>query len=151
MTPDRVIVGEVRGHEIIPMLNAMSQGNDGSLGTIHASSSAGVFRKLVLYAAQSPERLAPETTNLLVAEAVHLVAHLDFTADGVRVVTSVREVVDADGLQVASNEVFRPGRDGRAVPGAPISTGTLAPLEAHGFDPSLLQNPHGWWSDRGPP
>lgn len=138
MSPDRVIVGEVRGHEVIPMLNAMSQGNDGSLGTIHASSSAGVFRKLALYAAQSPERLDPATTNLLVAESVHLVVHLGLTDNGRRVVTSVREVVDADGLSVASNEVFRPDRDGRAVPAAPPSTGLLSTLSGAGFDPRLL-------------
>ena len=43
--------------------------------------SAGVFKKLALYAAQSPERLDAATTNLLVAEAVHLVVHLGFTED----------------------------------------------------------------------
>jgi pilus assembly protein CpaF len=139
MSPDRVIVGEVRGHEVIPMLNAMSQGNDGSLGTIHASSSGGVFKKLVTYAAQSPERLEPATTNVLVAEAVHLVVHVGFTADETgRVLTSVREVVGADGLSVTSNEVFRPGVDGRAVPSSPISTWLSTTLTAHGFDPRLL-------------
>lgn len=151
MSPDRVIVGEVRGHEVIPMLNAMSQGNDGSLGTIHASSSAGVFHKLVLYAAQSPERLEPATTNLLVAEAVHLVVHLGFTPDGAgRVVTSVRDVVGADGLTVASNEVFRPGPDGRAVPGAPLSTGLTAALARVGCDPRVVDAarwaPSGGWT-----
>ena len=49
MTPDRVVVGEVRGAEVIPMLNAMSQGNDGSMTTIHASSSRGAFTKLAAY------------------------------------------------------------------------------------------------------
>jgi Flp pilus assembly CpaF family ATPase len=49
MDPDRVIVGEVRGDEVIPMLNAMSQGNDGSMCTIHANSSAGAFDKLATY------------------------------------------------------------------------------------------------------
>jgi Flp pilus assembly CpaF family ATPase len=151
MSPDRVIVGEIRGHEVIPMLNAMSQGNDGSLGTIHASSSAGAFNKLVLYAAQAPERLDPATTNLLVAEAVHLVVHLGFTAHGGgRVLTSVREVVGADGLTVASNEIFRPGPHARAVPGAPPSTGLLAALAASGFDPGLLDEartaPGGGWT-----
>jgi pilus assembly protein CpaF len=145
MVPDRVIVGEVRGNETIPMLNAMSQGNDGSLSTIHASSSAGVFRKLALYAAQSPERLGTETTNLHIAEGLDLVVHLGIAADGRRAVTSVREVVDADDLQVASNEVLRPGPDGRAVPGAPISTATLGMLQAHGFDPNLLRRAEGWW------
>lgn len=151
MSPDRVIVGEIRGHEVIPMLNAMSQGNDGSLGTIHASSSAGAFNKLVLYAAQAPERLDPATTNLLVAEAVHLVVHLGFTADGGgRVLTSVREVAGADGLTVASNEIFRPGPQVRAVPGAPPSTGLLSALVRFGFDPGLLDDartaPDGGWS-----
>ncbi len=152
MSPDRVIVGEVRGHEVIPMLNAMSQGNDGSLGTIHASSSAGVFKKLALYAAQSPERLDVATTNLLVAEAVDLVVHLGFTTDPHdprRVVTSVREVVDADGLSVASNELLRPGADARAVPAAPPSTGLLDRLMWAGFDPRLLEaartDPAGGW------
>ena len=152
MSPDRVIVGEVRGHEVIPMLNAMSQGNDGSLGTIHASSSAGVFKKLALYAAQSPERLDVATTNLLVAESVDLVVHLGFptdTADARRVVTSVREVTGADGLSVASNELLRPGPDGRGVPAAPPSTGLLDRLGRHGFDPFLLEqartDPNGGW------
>jgi Flp pilus assembly CpaF family ATPase len=150
MSPDRVIVGEVRGHEIIPMLNAMSQGNDGSLGTVHASSSAGVFKKLVLYAAQSPERLEPATTNLLVAEAVHLVVHLGFTADEHRVITSVREVVDADGLTLSSNEIFRPAPDRRGIPGSPLSTGLMETLIASGFDPRLIDDarhdPHGGWA-----
>ncbi|MEU1813033.1 CpaF family protein [Micromonospora aurantiaca (nom. illeg.)] len=151
MSPDRVIVGEIRGHEVIPMLNAMSQGNDGSLGTIHASSSGGALKKLMLYAAQAPERLAPATTNLLVAESVHLVVHMGLTADGRgRVLTSVREVVDADGLAVSSNEIFRPGPGGRAVPGAPVSTGLLTALTRFGFDPGLLDDartaPGGGWA-----
>src|SRR5205814_6432694 len=125
MLPDRVFVGEVRGNEVIPLLNAMSQGNDGSMSTIHASSSAGVFRKLALYAAQSPERLDTATTNMHIAEGLDLVVQLRLTPDGRRFVSSVREVVDADGEQVASNEIFRPGPDGRAVPGAPISTERL--------------------------
>jgi Flp pilus assembly CpaF family ATPase len=142
MSPDRVIVGEVRGHEVIPMLNAMSQGNDGSLGTIHASTSAGVFRKLVLYAAQSPERLEPATTNLLVAEAVHLIVHLGLSDTGTRHVTSIREVADADGLTVASNELLRPGPDGtgRAWPAAPPSAAMVEVLRRHGFNPALLDD-----------
>ena len=145
MLPDRVFVGETRGNETIPLLNAMSQGNDGTMSTIHASSSAGVFRKLALYAAQSPERLDMATTNMHIAEGVDLVIQLRLTPDGRRYVTSVREVVDADGEQVASNEIFRPGPDGHAVPGAPISAERLDLLAYHGFDPALLHRPMGWW------
>src|SRR6185503_15418920 len=71
MSPDRVIVGEVRGDEVLPMLNAMSQGNDGSMTTVHANSTAGVFQRFQAYAAQAPEKLGLEATNLLVAGAVN--------------------------------------------------------------------------------
>ncbi|MFD9208745.1 CpaF family protein [Streptomyces sioyaensis] len=134
MSPDRVIVGEIRGAEVIPMCNAMSQGNDGSLSTIHASTSRGVFTKLASYAAQAPERLSLEATNLMVASAVHFVVHLGWDAAGRRVIDSVREVIDADGAQVVSNEVYRPGPDGRAVPATPLRTETLHALTAAGLE-----------------
>jgi Flp pilus assembly CpaF family ATPase len=143
MSPDRVIVGEIRGSEVVPMCNAMSQGNDGSLSTIHASTSRGVFTKLAAYAAQSPERLSLEATNLLVASAVHFVVHLGWDADGRRVVDSVREIVDADGAQVISNEVYRPGPDGRAIPATPVRGETLEDLLAAGLDEQVLREQ--WW------
>lgn len=139
MQPDRVIVGEVRGPEVIPLTNAMSMGNDGSMGTLHASSSAGAFTKLGAYAVQGPERLTLEATNLLVASALHFVVHLELTPDRRhRIVSSVREVVDADGRQIISNEVWRPGTDLRAVPAAPLRSRTLDELLAAGFDPELV-------------
>ena len=143
MSPDRVLVGEVRGAELIPMLNAMSQGNDGSLSTIHSSTSAGVFDKLAAYAAQAPERLSREATTLLVGTAVHIVVHLALAPDGVRVVSSIREVVGADGPQVISNEVYAPGPDRRAVPAAPWRTGTVEALVAAGLDPAWLDHRSG--------
>ena len=77
MNADRVIVGEVLGDEVLPMLNAMSQGRSGSMCTIHADSSAGVFRRIASYAVQAAERIPLEASNLLIAGAVHFVVHLD--------------------------------------------------------------------------
>lgn len=147
MTPDRVIVGEIRGPEVIPMCNAMSQGNDGSMATLHASSSRIAFTRLASYAAQGVERLPLEATNLLVASAVHFVVHLARGLDRTtRVVSSIREVVGADGPQVISNEIYRPGPDRRARPVAgALRTDTLDDLVDAGFDPGLLEEPEGWW------
>jgi Flp pilus assembly CpaF family ATPase len=146
MSPDRVIVGEVRGPEVIPMCNAMSQGNDGSMATLHSSSSGGAFTKLAAYAIQGPERLPLEATNLLVANALDFVVHLDKPReqDGRRVVSSIREVIDADDKQIVSNEVFRPGMDRRAMPGVPLRTQTLDDLVAVGFDPQEAFRTE-WW------
>jgi len=145
MNPDRVIVGEVRGAEVIPMLNAMSQGNDGSMCTIHADSSGTVFNKLALYALQSPERLPMEATNLLASAAIDLLVFITKSRDG-RFVSSVRQVVSADGPRVVTNEIFRPGPDGRARPGIPIPTDLLDDLAASGYDPALHRD--GLWADR---
>lgn len=133
MNPDRVIVGEVRGDEVIPMLNAMSQGNDGSLCTIHADSSATVFNKLGLYAMQAPERLSLEATNQLAAAAIDLVVFITKGRSG-RFVSSVRQVVGAEDRQVITNELFRAGPDGRAVPAVPLPHELAADLASEGYD-----------------
>jgi pilus assembly protein CpaF len=138
MNPSRVIVGEVLGDEIVTMLNAMSQGNDGSLSTIHANSSMEVFNRIATYAVQARERLPVEATHMLIAGALDLVVFIekrnDYARGGTlrRFVTSVREVTGIDG-RVLSSEVFAPGPDGRAVPHAPPSC--LQELAKHGYSP----------------
>jgi Flp pilus assembly CpaF family ATPase len=169
MNADRVIVGEVLGDEVLPMLNAMSQGRSGSMCTIHADSSAGVFRRLASYAVQAPERLPLESTNLLIAGSVHFVVFVDVVDESSagpdmrylswrgsdepassgprggfrfeprrrkRYVASVREVIDAEGLQIISNEVYSAGRDAGRASGAPFRSTTLDELIEHGFEPS---------------
>jgi Flp pilus assembly CpaF family ATPase len=144
MDPDRVVVGEVRGAEAFPMLLAMSQGNNGSMCTMHADSSRSVFPKLSAYVSMADTGLPAETTNLLIAHAVHFVVQIEHV-EGVRRLTSVREVVDAEDARIVSNEVFRPAGDGRAVPGYPLRDTTARLLERHGLDLSLLESPDGWW------
>jgi pilus assembly protein CpaF len=139
MNPSRVLVGEVLGDEIVTMLNAMSQGNDGSLSTIHANSSLEVFNRIATYAIQSAERLPGEATHMLIAGAIDFVVFVEkrneYQRGGRlrRFVSSIREVTGVDG-RVLSSEVFAPGPDGRAVPHAPVSC--AAELAQHGYDPS---------------
>ena len=136
MNPSRVIVGEVLGDEIVTMLNAMSQGNDGSLSTIHANSSLEVFNRICTYAIQSAERLPADATMMLIAGAIDFVVFVerrnDFSAGGGlrRMITSVREVNGVDG-RVLSSEIFEAGPDGRAQPAASIAC--LAELQAVGY------------------
>lgn len=111
MHPSRVLVGEVRGAEIVPMLNAMNQGNDGSMCSIHASSATGVFDKIATYCVQAPERIDRETANLMMAGALDLVVFIDqlATPDGVRRrVSSILAVEDANGLEVGWSPILRP-------------------------------------------
>lgn len=142
MNPSRVIVGEVLGDEIVTMLNAMSQGNDGSLSTIHANSSIEVFNRISTYALQAAENLPVEATHMLIAGSINFVVFMkrkEFP-DGVtrRVVESIREVTGIDG-RVLSSEIFAAGPDGMAIAHAPIAS---APeLAQFGYDPAV----HGRW------
>ncbi len=105
MDPDRVVVGEVRGGEAFPMLLAMSQGNNGSMCTLHADSARSVFPKLLAYVSMASTGVPTETVNLLIASAIHFVVHVE-VRDNVRRITSIHEVVDADGTAIVSNEVY---------------------------------------------
>jgi pilus assembly protein CpaF len=141
MNPSRVIVGEVLGDEIVTMLNAMTQGNDGSLSTIHANSSLEVFNRISTYAIQARERLPVEATQMLIAGAIDFVVFQEkrneYTQGGRlrRFVSSIREVTGVDG-RILSSEVFAPGPDGRALPHAPVSC--LDELLPFGYDPMRM-------------
>jgi Flp pilus assembly CpaF family ATPase len=133
----------VLGDEIVTMLNAMSQGNDGSLSTIHSNSSLEVFNRISTYAIQSAERLPVEATHMLIAGAIDFVVFIEkrneFARGGRlrRYVSSIREVTGID-QRVLSSEVFTPGPDRSARPHAPVSC--MDELVMHGYDPV----PGGW-------
>lgn len=137
MNPSRVIVGEVLGDEVIPMLNAMSQGNDGSMCTIHAASSDGVFDRIASYCVQAPERLDRIAANLMLVNAVDLIVYINkaSTDTGIRrCIASIREIAGAEDHTVFSNEIFTPGLDGAAEPsGVPLRPVTAARLAAVGY------------------
>lgn len=144
MNPDRLIVGEVRGDEALTLLLACTQGNDGALCTIHADSSEGVFGRLQMYLAMTRERFEPAAANLLVSQGIDAVVHISQLPNHQRVVTSVREIVGAEGDLVASNEIYGPHETGRAEPRYGFSAQRLARLEAAGFDKRWLGAHAGW-------
>ncbi len=139
MNPDRMIVGEVIGVEIVAMLDAMTQGNDGSLSTIHARNSLMVFQRIATYALKSDQRLPIQASHLLTAGALDFIVHIAKrrTADGTvqRYVASVREVAGYDGQQVVSSEIFgcRDPASMTAYAAAPISETRARALEATGY------------------
>ena len=146
LSPDRVIVGEARGPEILDMFQAMSQGNDGSMGTLHARSTGDAFVQIMRYALKAPEHLTPEAVAVDIAASLDLVVHIAKLNNGRRVVSSVREVVGYEGAMVLSNEVLAPDHLGRAVPtGRPFQEHTLDALIDAGFEPALFDIPHGGW------
>ena len=144
MSPDRVIVGEVRGGEVMQLLQAMGIGNDGSLGTIHAGSTQAAINKMLIYAQRSPDSPTPDSVLREIAEVLHLLVYIKKLPDGRRAITSIREVVGFEDGGVVTSEVFAPGPDGVGVYSTPFQADgePLARLVATGFDPEVLGEPY---------
>ena len=130
MDPDRVVVGEVRGAEAFPMLLAMSQGNNGSMCTLHADSARSVFPKLLAYVSMASTGVPVETINLLIASSIHFVVHVQMVGNARRI-TSIHEVVDADGGSIISNEIYSASSNN--APFVALRGSTAAVFEEFGF------------------
>jgi pilus assembly protein CpaF len=86
MRPDRIVVGEVRGGEALDMLQAMNTGHDGSLTTVHASSTADALRRIETMALMAGLDLPHAAVREQVRAAIDVVVHLARSADGSRAV-----------------------------------------------------------------
>lgn len=94
--PDRVIVGEVLGPEIVVMLTAMMQGNDGSMSTIHARSAREVTEQIASYAQQA-EGLADHVVKRMINSAIDVIVFMEKDLrTGKRRVRSIVEVAGFD-------------------------------------------------------
>ena len=144
MSPDRVIVGEVRGGEVMQLLQAMGIGNDGSLGTIHAGSTRAAINKMLIYAQRSPDSPTPDSVLREISEVLHLLVYIKKLPDGRRAVTSIREVVGYEEGRVVTSEVFAPGPYGVGVYVKPFQADgePLARLVSAGFNPDVLGVPY---------
>jgi Flp pilus assembly CpaF family ATPase len=144
----RIMVGEVRGDELVPMLEAMNTGGAGSICTMHADSADQVFARMLILAGSGGLSIAPETLFRTIGMAVDFVVHLRHELrhdlDGLvnrRYVAEIHEVLPpADGLEPSVNRVYVPGSDGRAVPNTIPQC--IDELVAAGFDASLFTG--GW-------
>jgi Flp pilus assembly CpaF family ATPase len=147
LTPDRILVGEVLGDEVIPMLEAMSQGVRGSMCTMHAESSAAVFPRLPVYARSRGRDWRSDDVYQLAALALDLVVFVARDAAGNRTVAEVRHVerYDPDSSQIVSDAWFTPDPlTGRATRSSVIPVHLLDELVAHGYEPSEHDGVEAW-------
>jgi Flp pilus assembly CpaF family ATPase len=114
------------------MLLAMSQGNNGSMCTMHADGARSVFPKLAAYVSMASTGLPVETVNVLVASALHFVVFIE-NVDGRRRIASICEVVGTDGNNIVSNEVVSRSSTGVINWPFPLRTATHEMLAQHGF------------------
>jgi len=134
MSPDRVVLGEVRGAEALYMLKAMSQGNDGSMCTLHADSAYGVADRIRGYVSEGTTGLPMEVIDGFFRNAVDLVVHLRVLPDRRRVISSVIEVQKDFDVGVRYNELYAPQPNGIGKPATAPSDRLMHKLKLGGLE-----------------
>lgn len=112
MRPDRIIVGETRGEEVIDMLQAMNTGHDGSMTTIHANSARDGVSRLENMVAMAGIEMPIKAVRSQIASAVNVIVQASRLQDGSRRMTSITEITGMEGDVISMQEVFRYQRVG---------------------------------------
>jgi pilus assembly protein CpaF len=106
MRPDRIILGEVRGHEAVDMLQAMNTGHDGSMCTVHANRPREALTRLENMIGMAGINLPSKAVRTQIADAVDMVVQVSRMRDGMRRITSITEVTGMEGDVIVTQELF---------------------------------------------
>jgi pilus assembly protein CpaF len=106
MRPDRIIVGEVRGAEVLDMLQAMNTGHDGSLSTIHANSSRDALMRLETLVAMSGIQFPTGSVRKYISSALNVIIQVARLFDGSRKIVSFQELTGMEGETITLQEIF---------------------------------------------
>lgn len=105
MRPDRIIVGEVRGAELFDLLQAMNTGHDGSMSSIHASSSAECFSRVENLFMMAGFELPVQVVRKQISQGVDFIIQLGRDREGNRVVSDIMEITGMEGANILSHRI----------------------------------------------
>ncbi|MBV0911284.1 CpaF family protein [Anianabacter salinae] len=131
MRPDRIIVGETRGEEVIDMLQAMNTGHDGSMTTIHANSARDGISRLENMVAMAGIEMPLKAVRSQIASAVNLIVQASRLQDGSRRMVSITEITGMEGDVISMQELFRFQRLGLEPDGKIIGKFTATGVRSH--------------------
>jgi pilus assembly protein CpaF len=107
MRPDRIIVGEVRGEEILDMIQSISSGHSGTLGIVHADSPEECFNRMITMMLMSGIRLSGDQIRRQIATSVDLLVYIELFLDGIRRIVNVTDLrFDKKADTVTLQDVF---------------------------------------------
>lgn len=106
MRPDRVLLGEVRSHEVLDMLQAMNTGHDGCMSTVHANSPRDALLRLEMLAGFAGFQGQEVTLKHMIATALDLIVQVGRLSDGRRRILAISEVLGVQDERILTNELF---------------------------------------------
>jgi len=112
MSPDRIVIGEVRGGEALDLMDAMNTGHPGSICTIHADSPRETLPRLVRLALRNPQAPRPETVLAEILHTIDLILYAGFARSRSRRLLSVGFVAGVDDGRPVVRELVTFGEEG---------------------------------------
>jgi pilus assembly protein CpaF len=106
MRPNRIIVGEVRGAEVLDMLQAMNTGHDGSMATVHANSPRDALIRLENMVGMAGYSMSPKAIRQQIASALTAIVQISRLSDGKRKIVSIQEITGMEGEIISMQEIF---------------------------------------------
>ena len=106
MRPNRIIVGEVRGEEVLDMIQAMNTGHDGSLSTGHGNSPRGMLHRLEAMFLQAAD-FPIEAIRRQITEGIDIMIHLGRLSDKRRVVLDISEIEGICNGEIIINQLYK--------------------------------------------
>ena len=106
MRPERIIVGEVRGVEVLDMLQAMNTGHDGSMATVHANTPRDALTRLENMAGMGGMNIPSKIMRQQISSAISVVVQIARLTDGRRKLVSLQEVVGMEGDMITMQEIY---------------------------------------------
>ncbi len=92
MRPDRILIGEVRGHEILDLVQSIASGHSGSLAIVHADSPEECFNRMVTMMLMSGIRLTGEQIQKQLAKSIDLIVYIELFMDGTRRIANITDL-----------------------------------------------------------
>ncbi|HJW26895.1 MAG TPA: CpaF family protein [Rhodocyclaceae bacterium] len=117
MRPDRIILGEIRGAEVMDMLQAMNTGHEGSMATIHANTPRDALTRLENMMAMAGTNLPAKSMRHQVASALTAIVQIARLSDGRRKMVSIQELTGMEGDIITMQEIFAFRQSGVAADG----------------------------------
>ena len=117
MRPDRIILGEVRGAEVLDMLQAMNTGHDGSMTTIHANTPRDAMTRLEHMLGMAGLNVDARSMRQQISAALSVIIQVSRLSDGRRKLTSLQEITGIEGDVITMQEIFKFDQTGIAPDG----------------------------------
>src|SRR5258708_31579272 len=107
MRPDRIVIGECRGGEILDMLQAMNTGHEGSMTTVHANTARDALSRIEAMVGMGGVQMSEVLVRQTISRAINLVVQLTRGTDGKRRITTVSEITGMEGTVITQQDIFK--------------------------------------------